>query len=90
MTGDTLVGDGLSSLLNLARMGIAWIASWVSMTVIRTTNSTRLPARSGPMTSQRSGSSPGVFDCERIVDGVMDVLVDDTVLSRRLVDLHCA
>jgi hypothetical protein len=23
-----------------------------------------------------------------MVDGVMDVLVDDTVLSRRLVDLH--
>lgn len=31
----------------------------------------------------------GIFDGERMVDGVMDVLVNDTVLSRRLVDLHC-
>ena len=28
-----------------------------------------------------------VFDCERMFDGVIDVLVHDTVLSRRLVEL---
>jgi hypothetical protein len=42
------------------------------------------------MTSQRSGIFAGVFEGERMVDGGMDVLVDDTVLSRRVVDLHRA
>jgi len=40
-----------SSLLSLARIGTAWIASWVYSTVIKTTTSRRLPARSGPMRS---------------------------------------
>jgi hypothetical protein len=70
----------------------------VSSTVVRTTTMPRrvwgcpafLSARSGPMTSQRSGIFAGVFEGERMVDGGMDVLVDDTVLSRRVVDLHRA
>jgi hypothetical protein len=32
----------------------------------------------------------GVFDGDRMVDGVMDVVVGDTVLVRRVVDLHRA
>ena len=34
------------------------------------------------------GIFAGVFDSERMVDGVMDVLVHDTVPTRRVVDLH--
>jgi DNA-directed RNA polymerase specialized sigma24 family protein len=34
------------------------------------------------------GIFAGVFDGERMVDGVMDVLVNDTVLTGRVVDLH--
>jgi hypothetical protein len=44
----------------------------------------------GPDDEPAVGIFDGVFDGERMVDGVMDVLVDDTVLSRRVVDLHCA
>jgi hypothetical protein len=67
-------------------MGIAWMTSWACSAVVKTTDSRRLPARSGPMTNQRSGSSP--FDSEGMVDGVHDVFVGDSVLSRRAVDLH--
>lgn len=44
----------------------------------------------GPEDQPAVGIFAGVFDSERMVDGVIDVLVDDTVLSRRLVDLHRA
>jgi hypothetical protein len=47
-----------------------------------------LPARSGPMTQPTVEIFAGVFDSECMVDGVMDVLVHDTVLTRRVVDLH--
>jgi hypothetical protein len=50
VTVDARFGHGSRSFLNFARIGIAWIASCVSSTVIRTTTSKRLPARSGPMT----------------------------------------
>jgi hypothetical protein len=36
----------------------------------------------GPDDQPAVGIFAGVFDSERMVDGVMDVLVDDTVLSR--------
>lgn len=34
------------------------------------------------------GILSGVFDGECMVDGVVDVLIGDTVLSRRVVNLH--
>ena len=59
---DARLGHGSSSLRNLSRIAIAWITSWLPSTVVSTTTSSRLPARSGRMTSHRSGSSPGVLD----------------------------
>jgi hypothetical protein len=45
VTVGALIGHGSRRLrLNLARMGIAWIASWVFWTVGRTTTSRRLAA----------------------------------------------
>jgi hypothetical protein len=41
----------------------------------------------GPNDQPAVGIFAGVFDGERMVDGVMDVLVD---VSRRAVDLRCA
>jgi len=69
---------------------MAWIASWVSSTVVRTTTSKKLPARSGPDDQPTVGLFAGVFDGERMVDSVLDVRVSDAVLSRRAVDLHLA
>ena len=69
-------------------MGIAWMTSWACSAVVKTTDSRRLPARSGPMTNHRSGSSPASSIARAWVDGVQNVLVGDSVLSRRAVDLH--
>ncbi len=49
----------------MSRIGMAWITSGLPSIVLMTTTSRRLPAASGPMSSQRSGSLAGVFDCER-------------------------
>lgn len=46
---------------------------------------------SGPIQAEDQsavGILSGVFDGECVVDGVIDVLVGDTVLSRRVVNLH--
>ena len=77
-----------SNLWNLACMGMAWMASCCPSAVIITTTSKRFPARSGPMTSQRYGSFPSVFDGERIVNSVQHVSVGHAVLASRLVHLH--
>jgi len=34
------------------------------------------------------GIFAGVFDSERMVDGMMDIRIRDTALTRRVVDLH--
>lgn len=84
-----VVGHGSSSLLNLARIGIA------------DREASPLDRRQDDHLEQvastiRPDDQPtvrifaGVFDSECMVDGVMDVVIGDAVLARRVVNFHHA
>jgi hypothetical protein len=81
---DVRLAHGSSSLRNLARMGMAWIAIWLPSAVVQDDHLEEV-AR-----AIRTDDKPtvGIFDDQSMIDGVEDVLVGDAVLSRRVVDLR--
>jgi integrase len=70
----------------LSRIGIAWMTIRVPSAVISTTISSRCGVRADEQPTV--GVFSGVFDRERMVDCVDDVVVGDAVLARRVVNLH--
>jgi hypothetical protein len=81
-TVDALVVHGSSSRLNFARIGIAWIVSWVASTIVKNDHLDRVAGAIRPDDQPTVGIFASVLDEECM----MDVLVGETVLSRRVVN----